>query len=952
LTTRVAASVGARYLRVPGARFLGILAAVLLVAQPVRAQQVGPDTPLPLDPQVTVGRLDNGLRYYVHANARPEHRAELRLVVNAGSVLEDDDQRGLAHFVEHMAFNGTESFERQELVQYLESIGMRFGPDLNAYTSFDETVYMLTVPTDDAQVVATAVSILAEWASSVSFDPAEVESERGVVIEEWRGRLGAAARLTDAQFPVLLRGSRYAERLPIGLRETLETFPVDALERFYERWYRPDLMAVIAVGDFDPAAVEAMIEASFGAIASPASPAARPLHEVPPHAGTLYLTTADPELTSTNVEVLHKLPPRATVTLGDYRRSLTERLYNGMLNTRLGEMTQRSNAPFLGAYSSLGGLVRGADVYVLAATVPEGGVERGLEAVLIEADRVARHGFVASELERYKLNMLRSLERAWAERERTNSGAYASAYVSHFLRGTPVPGIEFEYQLAEALLPGIGIDEVNGLAREWLTDENRVVLVSGPEKPDAPLPGEGELARVLAAAGTFDVEPYVDTVVDAPLVAVAPRPSSVVEELRHESIDATEWRLSNGVRVLLKATDFRDDEILMSAYAPGGLSLAADADYVSASFAADVVRTSGAGSFSLVELERALAGTAASAAPFIGELEQGFNGSASPRDLETLFQLVYLYFTEPRLDLDAGEALRDRLRAALSNRSADPNAAFSDTLQVTLSQHHPRFRPPTLTLPDELDLEWALDFYRERFSDASGFTFVFVGNLDMDALRPLVETYLGGLPTAGRGGESWRDTGVRAPDGVVERVVRQGLEPRATTRLIFTGEMPYTRENRYALRALADVLDMRLREVLREDLGGTYGVQVAGSAVSRPQERYTLSMAFGAAPEQLEGLVAALFEEVARLSREGPAEQDLARVREIQRRERETSLRQNGYWMGQIAGYDREGLDFADILTYERLIESLDPELIQRAARTLLSPDRYVRVSLLPAGGR
>jgi zinc protease len=461
------------------------------------------------------------------------------------------------------------------------------------------------------------------------------------------------------------------------------------------------------------------------------------------------------------------------------------------------------------------------------------------------------------------------------------------------------------------------------------------------------VPGESELRRLLAAANAATVEPYEDRVVDAPLVAQRPTPSAILEEVRHPA-DLIEWRLANGVRVILKATDFRDDEIVMNAFAPGGSSLASDADVVSATWSTDLVRVSGAGEFSLVDLQRALAGTAVTVAPFISELEQGFNGAASPRDLETLFQLVYLYFTAPRMDVDAAAAMKERLRAVLTNRSADPNAAFADTIQATISSHHPRYPPPTVRMLDSLDPARALDFYRQRFSDASGFTFVLVGNLDLEALRPMVQTWLGGLP-ASRRAETWRDTGVRPPGGVVERIVRQGIEPRSQTQLVFTGRVPYTRENRYALRALSDVLQLRLHEVLREDLGGTYGVQVVGSVVSRPEPSYQLNIAFGAAPEQLDPLVTALFQELERLKAEGPSDADLARVREIQRRERETSLRQNGYWLGQVSGYAREGLDYADILRYEQLVEGLDAEQIRQAARTFLKADNYVRVSLFPA---
>jgi zinc protease len=936
----------------PRAQVLWIWALVVLPLQALVAQQqpeVLPDSPLPIHPQVRHGTLANGLSYYVRANRRPEKRAELRLVVNAGSILEDDDQRGLAHFLEHMAFNGTTSFEKQELVHYLESVGMRFGPDLNAYTSFDETVYMLTVPTDSQQVVTTAFQILEEWASGILLDSADIEGERGVVVEEWRSRLGAQERVSEAQMPVLVRGSRYVERRPIGLRETLETFPPEALRRFYRTWYRPDLMAVVAVGDFDPVQVEGMIRERFSGMSAPTSAAERPTFEVPGHEETLFLTTTDPELTTTRVDVLHKQPSERGTTVADFHAKLIEWLYDGMLNDRLTEVTQKPNAPFLGAISNRGGLVRPVDVYALAAIVPEGGSERGLEALLTEAERVRRHGFTATELERGKLNLLRSLERSYAERERTNSGVYASSYVSHYLNGDAIPGIEFEYPVSQRLLPRVSLEEVNRLASEWNTEENRVVLLSAPEKPGLTAPGEAELRSVLAAVERSVIAAYEDAVVTEPLVPQPPAPAAIVSEARHDAVDLLEWRFANGVRVLLKETDFRDDEIVLSAYSPGGLSVASDALYQSASFAEDVIQMSGVGAFSAVDLQRALAGKAVNLSPYLGELEEGFSGFASPSDVETMFQLIYLYFTAPRYDGDAMGALQDQMRAVLANRGADPNAAFGDTLQATLSQHHPRHPPPSLAMVDAFDPRAAFDFFGDRFADASDFTFVLVGNLDLDALRPLVQRYLGGLPSTRRA-DSWRDTGVRPPRGVVEKVVRQGVEPRAQTRIVFTGPMPYTRENRYALRSLADVLDMRLREVLREDLGGTYGVSVGGSSVRRPEERYTFNIAFGAAPEQLDTLVSVVFSEIERLARDGPSAQDLLRAREIQRRERETQLRQNGYWAGQLVGYVREGLDFAEITTYETLINNLSLQQVREAARAWLRRDNYVRVSLVPAG--
>lgn len=930
-------------------RFALVATVVMLAAAPLSAQQDArflPDTPVPVDTSVTVGHLENGLTYYIRRNSRPEQRAELRLVVNAGSVLEDDDQRGLAHLVEHMAFNGTRSFERQELVHYLESIGMRFGPDLNAYTGFDETVYMLTIPTDDPAIMETAFRILDEWASGVTFDGDEIDRERGVVIEEWRGGRDAGARVQDQQFPVLLRGSRYAERLPIGLPETLATFPHDALRRFYRDWYRPELMAVVAVGDFDPDVVERLIRQNFSD--NVGTGAERPVFDVPGHDEVLFHAVADPELTLTQIQIFHKRPREPMTTVGHYREAILERLYNSMLNARLSEITQKPNAPFLAAASQGGAFVRTADAYVLQAIVADGGVERGLEAVLTEAERVARYGFTASELERTKLNMLRSLERANIERERTNSSSHASEYVNNYLEGEPIPGIEYEYALAQSLFAGITVEEINALSRELMQDANRVILVSAPRKEGLELPDLADVLAVVERVEVAAIEPYEDNAIDQPLLASLPAGSTIVEEIAHPEVGVTEWRLGNGVRVLLKATDFREDEIVMRAFSPGGTSVVSDDDFLSAAIATDVTGVSGVGPFSAVDLRRVLAGKAAGVAPSIGTLEEGMSGSASPRDLETMLQLVYLHFTEPRLDPDAVEALLEQARAVYANREADPGTAFSDTFTVTINQNHPRARPLTLADLDRLDPEAALAIYRDRFADAGDFTFVFVGNLNLADLRPLVQTYLGGLPSTGRE-ETWRDLGIRPPGGVVEKVVRQGIEPTAVTRIVFTGDAEYTVEDAHIIRSLGSVLSMRLRESLREDLSGTYGVSVGGQLASRPYESFSVTVSFGADPQRIEELVDTLFADIQRLKQDGPSEQHIASVREMQRRERETSLRTNGFWADAISGTVRSDRDLETILDFDALVQGVTADAIREAAQKWLPEDNYVRVTLMPA---
>lgn len=923
--------------------------AVLAFVAPAAAQQPDPAARIPLDPAVRSGQLENGLRFFVRANAMPEDRAELMLVVDAGSILEDDDQRGLAHVVEHMAFNGTENFEKQALVDYLETIGMRFGADLNAYTGFDETVYLLTVPTDTGEALERAIQILEDWAHRITFDPVEIDQERGVLIEEWRLGQGAGARLRDQVFPVLFRGSRYADHLPIGSRESLESFDHDALIRYYRDWYRPDLMAVVAVGDFDAERVESLIRERFAGLSGPARPRQRIAYSVDDHAETLVVIATDPEATGTSVNVYYKQPVPESGTYRSFRRSLVGSLFNGMLNSRLAELARQADPPFVGASSSEGDIVRTAAAYSIGAAVREGEVLRGLDAILTEAERVARHGFTATELEREKSDILRFYETSYAEREKTESSSLANEYARHFLQGEAVPGIAVEFELAGRYLPEIMLPEVNALADEWLTDDNRVVVVQAPRKEEAPLPSEAEILGAFAAAGQADIAPYVDEVAPTVLVAEPPLPGSITTEQEYPESGVTEWLLSNGARVLLKPTDFKDDEVVFRAFSPGGLSLVSDDDYLSGAFSASLATASGLGAMDATRLEKALAGKAVAVRPGMDELTEGLSGGAAPGDLEAMLQLIHLYFTSPREDTTAFRSLVSRLRGVLENQEASPDQAFADTIGVTMAQYHPRGMPVTAARLDELDHDRAHGIFSERFGGADDFTFVFVGSFDIETIRPQVLRWIGGLPRSGRT-ETWRDNGIRPPDGVVTKIVKKGLEPRSQTALLFSGPFEYSRENAFLLGALSDALDIQLRDVLREELGGTYGVQVGRSASRDPWQNYSVQIFFGSAPERVDSLTAVVFDEIERVQASGPSPETLDKVRETQRREFETNLRQNGYWLSRLVTAVLHGRAPDDLADVPALIDGLSVERIAEAARLYLRRDRYVRVSLMPEG--
>jgi len=905
------------------------------------------DQKIPVDPRITVGQLPNGLRYWIRENGEPKNRAELRLVVGAGSVLEDEDQRGLAHVVEHLAFNGTTHFPQQKLIDFMESIGMRFGADLNAFTSFDETIYLLKVPTDTPAVLETAFLILEDWAHNVSFEPKAIDKERGIILEEWRLGQGAETRVRDKQIPVLLAGSRYAERLPDGKKDVIESFKYDTLKRFYRTWYRPDLMAVIAVGDFDGAKIEELIKTRFAPIPVPPAAPPRPSYPVPDHEGTLFTIAADKEASSSVVAVYHKLPLADQSTVGSYRRMLVERLFNSMLNDRLSEIAQKPDPPFLGALSSRGRFVGSKDVYVVSALVGDGGIPRGLRAIYTEVERVAQFGFTATELERRKTTALRYFERALAEKETEDSDAYAEEFTRAFLEGEPTPGIQYEYDMHKIFMPGITLDEVNALAREWMTDDNRVVMASLPEKPGVPVPTEAGLKAVLDEVKGETLAAYEDTTTDAPLIPEEPAPGAIVGRREIPEIGATEWTLSNGAKVVLKPTAFKEDEILFRATSAGGVSLAEDRNLVPANTADQVVPAGGLGVFSVVDLEKKLAGKAVSIRPSIDELEEGLSGSASPRDAETLFQLVYLTFTEPRPDPVVFDVLKAQLKTYLENRTKSPETVFSDTLRSTLQRDQPRFRPMTVDEIPQMDLEKSLAFFRDRFADASDFTFILVGNLDMAAIEPLVTRYLASLPSLDRK-ESWKDWRVSPPEGVVKKIVEKGVEPKSLTAIVFSGPFRDNPANRINIRAAAQVLEARLRKLLREKLSGTYDVSVRPSYGRIPREEFRMSIDLGTDPARMDEMTAAIFREIRALQKKGPAEKEVDEVRLAESRDYETDSRQNGWWLAELTESSRLGEDPAAIARVPDSFKLLTRTSVQGAARTYFDTGRYVQVTLYP----
>ena len=902
---------------------------------------------IPADPLITVGTLPNGLRYYVRANHQPEKRAELRLVVNAGSVLEDEDQRGLAHFVEHMAFNGTAHFPKMGIVNFLESVGMRFGAHINAETSFDDTTYMLTIPTDRPDVLEKSMLILEDWAHAVTFDPTEVEKERGVIMEEWRLGRGADARILDKQLPVLLQGSRYAERLPIGLTDVIQHAKPEAIKRFYADWYRPDLMAVIAVGDFDKAGVEALIKQHFGSIPKATTPKSRPTYDVPATPGTRFTIATDKEATGTDVSVYALMKTRNQTTVGDYRRQIVEGLYGSILSDRLAELSRAPNAPFLAAGVGSGAIVRTEEASILNAAAKENQAEAGLAALFAETARVTQFGFTATELDRAKQNLLRSYDQAVTEKDNEPSGSFAAEYGRNFTTQEPMPGIVYEQHLHHRFLPSITLDEVNALAKDWSPDRNRVVVVSAPDKAGVMPPTEATLTAAMTAPSGHTLKAYVDEVGSAPLLDTPPTPGSVTKTSTQDQYGITEWTLSNGVRVVLKPTTFKQDEVLFRAFSLGGTSLAPDTDVIPAETATQVVALGGLGQLNASDLRKVLTGKIADVSASIGDTDQELSGGGSSKDLETLLQLVYLKFTEPRADPQMFSVMASQAKAFLANQANTPEFAFSQALSSALTQDNPRAKPFTAETVDQMNLDKSMTFYKARFADASGFTFVFVGSFDLATMKPLVEKYLGGLP-ATHANETWKDAGVRYPKGVVTKRVEKGIEPKSQTAMIFTGPFQYDPTHRAVIRAMAMLLQNRLIETLREDLSGTYSVSVAPSYDKIPVPQYSVAIEFGSDPTRTDELTRRVLTEIDLLKTKGPTDVQVNDVKQALLRDFETNSQQNAYLVSQLSVKYEYGEELGSFFHIADLYKAIDNKAIQDAFKTYFNTANYVQVALFP----
>lgn len=932
---------------------LPLLLTLLLTTVQVPAQQsaIAPaaTTKLPLDPAVTTGTLPNGLTYYIRKNERPDDRVLLQLAVKAGSIDEEDDQKGLAHFLEHMAFNGSRNFKPGELIAAFEATGARMGPHVNAYTSFDETVYMLQLPTDKEGLVRRGLVALSDFAGGLTLDPAEIDKERGVVIEEWRSGLGAGSRIRDKQVPVLYHGSKYAERLPIGDPEVLKKFSPARLRAFYEKWYRPDRIAVVIVGDVDPAEMVRLVRETFGDLKKPAAAAPPRRYPIPLHNSLLVNVATDPEVTQSGVSLVRKHPGKEDDTVADYRRGRVQQLVSQMINERFDELSRKPDAKFLGAGAYGGELGADVETFSFGASAPEGTIPDALSSLAVEEKRVLEHGFGAGEFDRAKKWMLAFYERAYAERDKTESSSFAREYVSLFLTREPSPGIEYEYKLVQQLLPTITQEEVTAAAKTLLSTRSRVVLATSPEKKDLPVPDRAALEAVLASADKVAVTPWTDTASTRALMESVPDPGEIVERRENAKLGVTIVRFKNGVEAWLKPTNFKNDEVLFSFTAAGGSSLAPPERYFEAVLSRSLVELSGVGGHSAVELQRLLAGKLADASPVVSLSTHGITGSATPAQLETGLQLLHQTFLTPGNDAEAFTLLTKQLDAAVMNRAQNPNAVFFDRVNQINTSNHYTSQPLTLERVRALDRAAITSFYKDAFSNAANFTLFMVGAFTVDEALPLVARYVGSLPsTPGTARSKYKDLNLTFPKEVVKEVVQKGREPRSQTVVSFFADPGPEEVAQSRLSAATEVLEIALRDVMREELGQTYNVSV-GTAQPLPQRGAgRVVVSFTASPENVNALVDRVLKEVTRLQQEGPGADLTTRAKEAARREHEVSMKQNGYWLSRLQTSHILGRDPEAILTRLDRIEALTAEVLQQAFREYFPLQRYTAVTLMP----
>ena len=931
-------------------RFTLMSLLLVMLALPSMAQQKGKQ--LPVDPSIRIGKLKNGLTYYIRHNDNPENLVNFYIAQKVGSIQEEEHQRGLAHFLEHMCFNGTEHFPGKALINYLEGIGVKFGADLNAYTSIDETVYNINnVPVDVEGAIDSCLWILHDWADGLTLDGEEIDKERGVIHEEWRGRNTAMMRMQERMLADIFPGSRYGKRLPIGTMEVVDNFPHQALRDYYEKWYRPDLQGIVIVGDIDVDEVEKKVKKIFKKIKKAKNPAERVYYPVDDNKEMIFSQQIDKEQQNYMLQLMYKhdVPARDQRNTKEYLYENTKRSFAlSMLNSRFSEIMSKENPPYMRAgvgFSGFGVTETKRAFTVMVQCKPEQVLE-AIPMVFTEVERARRFGFTESELNRRKESMLAGLESWYAERDKRTSDYYVQNCVRHFLDQTDMMAPEDDYALTKEIINSLTLDEINSVLPSLHREDNRVAVSFAPEREGMTYPGKEDIENLLKMVGNARIAAYEDNAVDAPLLETIPEGGKVVST-EEGKWGSTVWTLSNGIKVVLKPTDFQADAINVAGYKVGGTNRYPDSDKVNIGMLPALSGIGGFGPFDASQLGKKLSGSTASANVGTGSFYDVITAGCSPKDAEEMFQLMYLKYTSPRKDQKAFESYTTRMRNNLKDRNLNPNTALSDTMVVALYNNHPRVKPFVAEDVDKVDYDRVLEMYKDRTSDATGYCFFIVGNIDLETIKPLVERYIGALPCNGRV-EEIVATDVETRKGVYRNNFTRAMEnPTGTENIIYTGEIDPTLKNRLVMSYLNQVLNIVYTEEVREKEGGTYGVGVRGSISKLPKGEYSLMVNFKMSPERREELAAIIVREFEKIAAQGPVSEHVEKVRSYMLKSFEESQKKNGAWMNWLYSYYFENEDTYS--SYEELVKSITVEDICLLAKYILDQGNFIEVSMTPA---
>ena len=925
---------------------------VLLLTLPLSmfAQDFKGDSPIPFDSTVKTGKLENGLTYYIKKNAKPENKVDLRLVINAGSILEDDDQQGLAHFMEHMSFNGTKNFPKNKLVDYLQSIGVKFGQHLNAYTSFDETVYFLPIPSDDPEKLEKGFQIIEDWAFNAVLTPEEIDKERGVVLEEYRIGLGASKRMMGRFMPKMMHNSHYANRLPIGKKEILENFKYEKLISFYKDWYRPNLMSVIVVGDIDVAQMEKKIKDHFSSYKNPKNERPRKIYDVPNHKETFVAVESDKEASAAQVQLVYKDydTPKPVVSVNDFRKSLVEGLYSTMINNRLNELTNSPTPPFTYGYSYHGGTwARTKEAYQSFAMSQEDKQLEALKVLVTENERAKKFGFTPGELDRAKSEFLAGYETVYNDREKRNSENFVSEYQSHFLEKEPTPGIAWTFEALKKILPTIELKDVNGLVKDYIKEDNRVVILTGPEKEGLKKVTEQEVLNALKV-NIDEIQPYADTEIASSLLRKELKPGTIVKKETNAKIGATTLTLSNGAKVTYKKTDFKNDEVLMEAVSFGGTNLYTNEELKKTQFANGGLTQAGFSGLKENDINKFMSGKVASVYPYVSNTTEGLRGSTTPKDLEYLFQMTVGYMADLNLDNEAFEGYKQKQSAFYKNMASQPSFYFQQEFYGYLLKENPRFFG---MIPDDkaweaTDYKLAYTKFQERFANAGDFEFFFVGNVDDAKMEEYSKKYIASLPSTTKK-EKAIDLGHRMLKGEHKKIVNKGTDPKSSVTIMYYGDAEYTPKEALAMQALGEVLTIKLIEELRENESGVYGISARGGMSKVPNGAYSFNIGFPCGPDNAEKLTASALRELQKIIDNGPQEGDIKKFKEAEILDYKKDIKENRYWLTNFNRSYTNGTSPEDVLQVEAKVNAVTAKDIQNVAKKYLSKDKVVGI-LMP----